>query len=523
MNAPAILGPDGRPMERARARTGSFEAASTTHPDLVNWRPGRVSAQAAVTAGRDRVIGRIQDLARNDGWASAAVTRLVDNIVGSGFRMSSKVSARALGLKDEDAAAELATALEVEWREYSDDVDAYCDAGRRFTVGMNAALAFRHRILDGEALGRLLWLDRGGRYATAIEVIDPARLSTPAGRRDGERMRDGVELGPHNEPLAYHIRASHPSDGLFGTGFDQRWVRVERETAWGRRVVLHAFEPDGAGQVRGKPVLAPIVRKLKQIVRYDEAELGAATLNAILAAFIESPMDPEMLASSLSGADLSDYQKERMRFYGENPLNLPGVQVTHLHHGEKATLTNPGHPNPVFEAFIRASLRNIASAVGLSYEQLTMDWSQTNYSSARAAILEVWRGLTARKNSFIAMWMMPIYAAFVEEAIEMGRVKLPRGAPAFLDRKNAYCTAKWIGPGRGWVDPLKEALGAEKRISAGFSTLEAEAAEQGGADWQENLAQRARELKELERLGLRVSDQPNMVIVYGDAEDREAA
>ena len=124
--------------------------------------------------------------------------------------------------------------------------------------------------------------------------------------------------------------------------------------------------------------------------------------------------------------------------------------------GEKITLTQPGHPNAVFENFVRASLRNVASAMGISYEQLSMDWSQTNYSSARAALLEIWKGFTARKSAFADQWMSPIYGCWLEEAIDTGRIRVPAGAPEFRDARDAYIPAEWIGPGRGWVDPEKE-------------------------------------------------------------------
>lgn len=519
MNAP-LVDLNGEPLSSVglRSRAGGFEAGSTRHVDMMRWMPRRHSSRSAIGHDLDRIVGRVQDLVRNDGWASAGVSRLVDNVIGSGFRLSARINGASLGIEQE-AANDLATAIETEWREFADDVDCFCDAGRRFNIGMLTGLAFRHRILDGEALGRIRWIPgRGGRFGTAVEVIDPARLSTPQGRTDNARLQSGIELGANGEPVRYHIQTSHPADSFNLQRGPKTWTPVRREKPWGRRIVLHAFEPNAAGQVRGEPVLAPIVRKLKQISRYDEAELGAATLNAILAAFIESPMDPEMLASSIGGNELSAYQKERMAFYNENPVSLPGVQVTHLHHGEKATLTTPAHPNPAFEGFSRVALRNIASTVGLTYEQLTMDWSQVNYSSARAALLEVWRGLTARKNNFVFMWLMPIYAAFLEECFERHVIELPQGATPFRSRKNAYCAAHWIGPGRGWVDPLKEALAAEKRVDAGFSTLEQEAADQG-RDWQELIIQRAREEKALKDAQLTRSPGSSTVIVYGEENE----
>ena len=48
-----------------------------------------------------------------------------------------------------------------------------------------------------------------------------------------------------------------------------------------------------------------------------------------------------------------------------------------------------------------------------------MDWGQVNYSSARAALLEVWRGFTARKEHFAQAFMAPIYAAWLEEGSDL--------------------------------------------------------------------------------------------------------
>jgi capsid protein len=130
-----------------------------------------------------------------------------------------------------------------------------------------------------------------------------------------------------------------------------------------------------------------------------------------------------------------------------------------------------------------------------------MDWSQVNYSSARAALLEVARGYAGRKSKFSAQFMTPIYAAWLEEAIDMGRVRLPAGAPPFWAARAAYINADWIGPARGWVDPQKEAEAAGMRLSLGLSTLEREAADQGH-DWMDLVNQRARERKALIAAGL---------------------
>ena len=534
MSKVRILGPDGTPAVRERTigreLATSFQAASRRDTDLEAWNPQNPSGASALFGDRDPMIARVHDLARNDGWASGGVARQVDAIIGSGWRLSAKPNARSLGLRtatgavDYDAADEFASDIEAAWRDYVDDPDFWCDVGRRTGMGGILALAFRHRVMDGEALAAILWRPRGGPFATAVQVIDPDRLSNPMGGFEQTNLRQGVEMDRDGAPVAYHVRVSHPGDLCLGMD-PWRWERVPRATSFGRRVMVHAFEPDRAGQVRGTSPLAPIVKRLKMLGRYDEAEMQAAVLNAILAAFVESPYDHQQLAELMSdpegSEELSAYQRMRLGFHEAAPMRLGGVKVNFTAPGEKVTLTNPTHPNSVFEHFTRASLRNVASAMGLTYEQLSNDWGQVNYSSARAALLEVWRGFTARKDHFAAQFMQPIYAAWLEEALDRGIVVPPKGAPAFRGKKAAYCAAKWIGPARGWVDPLKEAYASIERVDALMSTREREGAEQG-VDWEEDVQQIARERKRLRDLGIEPEAALRAQAVGGQQASRDA-
>lgn len=524
MNAPVITNKHGVPFtsrQIARIRADAhYEAASIDHPHTANWFPAHVSAQTALSADRELSISRIHEMARNDGWAAAGITRTVDIVIGGGWRLSAKPNLRTLGLSV-DQGSELANAIEAEWFDYVRDPGLWCDLQRQKPMGGILALGFRHRFMDGEALAGIYWKPRGGKYATAISIIDPDRLSQPFENLPTDRLRDGIEMDADGAAIAYHIRKQHPGDDLLLGASLHTWERVARETRWGRPKIVHAFEADRAGQVRGASKFAPILRKLKQVTKYDDYEMQAAALNAVMAAFIESPYDLSTLSAEIGAADLEDYEDARRTHYKEKPLRMPGVQLGFLYTGEKANLTAPTHPNAVFEAFMRVALRNIASAFGLSYEQLTMDWSQVNYSSARAALLEVWRGLTARKENFAMQFMAPIYMAWLEEAIDKGFVRLPARAPDFRDARAAYCHAEWIGPPRGWVDPQKEADASATRLDAGLSTLERECAEQG-LDWQDVAVQRARERKRLAELGLN-PDQPlrNTVSRDNQKDDEE--
>lgn len=457
------------------------------------WQPGIASPDADWLPNRNMAVGRNRDLMRNNGWAAGGIRREVDAVVGSSLRLSYKPDYRALGLSPEWA-ADFAPGVEALWRTHADDPQRFGDASRHDSIPGLFGLAYRHYAVDGDAVGVVLWLPDRGRWSTTLQVIDPDRLSNPNNIFDQDHLRAGVELDDYGAASAYHFRDKHPYDYPAMTADTQRWERVERETWWGRPQVIHFFDKDRAGQTRGVSRLTPVVEALYMDHKLGRVELQAAVLNAIMAAFIESPLDPEMIADGLSTPEITGYQKMRKALHDERKPMLGGVQISMLAPGEKFTMTQSARPNAAFEPFEAAVLRKVASGMGISYEQLSQDWSKTNYSSARAALVEVWRGFTSRRDEFSQSFCTPYFMAWFEESVDQGWIVLPKNAPPFDEMRAAWCKCKWIGPPRGWVDPTKEAEAAGMRISFGLSTLEQEAAEQGG-DWREIADQVTRERK----------------------------
>lgn len=500
MKKSAILDAAGQPM-RPQANSRPYTAADTLSQELSTWTPGLGSADSDYLYDRDAVVARSRDLVRNSGWASGALSRHLDNVIGSGFRLSSKPDHKALGLSPEWA-GEFAEEIEGRWRIYAEDPDNWIDAARQDNFNGLLGLAYRHRIMDGEATAAILWLDRKpfGRYATTIQIIDPDRLSNPNNTFDTEFIKAGVEMDRYGAPVAYHIRNGHPADWLMSSRA-HTWTRINRETRWGRRQFIHAYDRERANQTRGTGLLTPVIERLKMIDKYDRVELQAALVNAIFAAYIESPFDHDMIDDALEADSLGKYQAERAEFHDKRQIKLDGVRIPTLFPGESFNFQAANRPSSQFGEFEKACLRNVAAGTGLSYEQISQDWSQTNYSSARAALLEVWKFMSRNRTRFAEQFATPVYILFLEEAINRGDIKLPAGAPDFYTAKAAYCRVKWIGQGRGWVDPVKEAQAAQIRMDIGLSTLEDECADQG-KDWQEVLLQRRRELDEMDRLKL---------------------
>jgi len=518
-----ILGLNGRPLppsnRKASMLNGSsrvpYDAADSFSDAMANWQPALWSPDNEVNIYRDRIVSRVRDMARNDGWASGSVTRILDNAVGANFRPIAKADYRALamhtGLKAFDAkwADEYGRAVEAAWRTWANDPGRYCDVERKKTVSQMLRLAFRHKLVDGDALAVLQYrTDRLGhgraRYATTIQIIDPDRLSNPQQVFDMLNIRGGVEIDDDGVPVAYHIRKAHMGD-WWSAEKTMTWERVKRETAWGRPIVVHDFDGDRAAQHRGSSIFTPIVQRLKMLIKYDEVELESSILNAVFGAYITSPYDPGLFADSLQTDDVLAYQDMRTEYHDDKRISLQsGARMPILAPGEKIDTVNAARPTSNFAAFEGAALRNVAAALGISTQQLTQDWSDVNYSSARSAMLEAWKTLTRRRDDFASGFAQPIFSSFIEELHDLGEVPLPVGAPEFLAAKAAYCRAQWMGPGRGWVDPVAEKKGAILGMDSGMSTLEMEVSENVGEDWEELLDQRAREVEAFKERGLPV-------------------
>ena len=524
---------------RMRALVGGgnapWDAADTTSPETAGWNPWLGSPDVETTPYRDRVTARIRDLVRNDGWASGAVVRICDAVVGADLRLSARPDYRSLarrfGLKfDAVWAKEFSAAAEASWRAWAYDPSRYCDTARRWTVPQMFRLAFRHYLVEGEALGVLPWRnDRKGygraRYATTLQLVDPDRLSNPQQRPDSLINRGGVELDADGAPVAYSIRRAHQQD-WWAAGQTVIWDRIPRETEWGRPMVVHHFDADRAGQHRPVGgIFAPVLGRLRMLAQYDRVELQAAIVSAIFGAYVESPYDPSDVQAGMMEEELSPYQQMRSEFHNDRRLMAGNVRMATLFPGEKINTIAASRPTSAFAEFENAFLRNMANAIGASFEMVSQDYRGATYRSARQSMLEGWRTLTRRRLDFGAGFASPVYDALLEEIFEGGELPLPAGAPDYAEARYEYGRCVWIGPGRGWIDPTKEPEGSRMKIASGLSTLEREAAENDGLDWEEVLDQLALEDTAIKERGLNLSFDGNQQLATppDQKEDRAGA
>jgi lambda family phage portal protein len=486
-------------LSRPSAST-AFQGAGVNHQTTALWRPSLASADAELLYERDQLVSRARDLVRNDGAAAAAVQHASDLIVGHRWILAAKPDAELLGI-DRQTARQLGRQMERELRAWGNDPRRFCDRRRRQTfAGMLTLMARQWAGAEGEGVAVLGFRDEAkrlaqrARYSTCMEVIDPDRLSNPHGQMDSETLRGGVEMDEDGAPVAYQFRKGHVADAGFSANAFT-WERVPYETETGRPVVLHVMDHDRAGQNRGVTRFAPILIAFKQLAQLTDAELANAVLNALFGAFVKTGEDPRAIAESLSttGADGGvDWNELRASFYDQAPVRMNGLRLPVLLPGDEVQMNTSPRSTQSYVEFRAAFLSVFASITGTSYEQLSRDFSRTNYSSARAALNEVWRTVGGRRAQLGQNVASPVFFSVMEEAFDRGYLTEPDGAPAFEDAPAAYCNALWIGPALGSVDPVKDRQAAQIGMEMGVTTLEMVCAEEG-VDYEDTLDQLAYE------------------------------
>lgn len=500
---------------KATATHGGFDGASRIDRSLATWSPPIQSADSAILRAKDTLDARSIDLDANDGYIHNGVQTYRDSIVGGLYRLNAKPMFEAFRVKELDDvwAEEFQNFVELQFTAWAESPECWVDASRKNTLTDLVRLAVGLSVTVGESVSTAEWLRDSLRpYKTAIQMIDPARLSNPEGRCDDQYLRKGVHIDKFGAAHAYSFRESFQNDPMYTFGA-WRWRTVNARKPWGRKMVLHYFEQQRVAQSRGIGDLVSVLKECRMTKKYSDVVLQNAVLNASFAAVLESDLPPLEAFETIGGtpADAvatwsAKYLQQVAAYTGESPnMHIDGVRIPHAYPGTKLKLQNVGQPGGVGTGFEESLLRHIAAGLGLSYEEFSRDFTKTNYSSARAAMGQTHKLMQGRKKTAADGFATDVYRLWFEEALNAGVFKdvLPRNAPNFYEgmNKDFYTACTWIGAPRGQIDELKETQAALQRVAGNLSTLEVECA-RFGSDWREVLRQRKREQKLIDALGL---------------------
>lgn len=437
----------------------SLEAASGS--DRWAGRPSGGDPQAWVRAGAGTVALRAAHFALNNPHGTRAVQALADNVVGTGIKPKARSDSPIIN-----------AALHRAFDPFCDQLDW---TGQGDFYALQRAV-MQDVIIHGEAL--LIWRDGPG-GTPQLHRLHPEQLDRSINRvlSDQARIVQGVEFHQNSgKPVAYHVRPSAPGDQLAGMAVSSSRVPAS--------AIIHVFRPLLPGQVRGLSWLAPVLLAAHEIDQLLDALVVRAKVSALHTGFIynaeaHSPYTGQMQNDVLT--------------VGMEPgslINLPP--------SKRIEFSDPPDSGNAPE-LATSILRTIAAGVGLTYEQLTGDYSQVSYSSARAATLEFRRFCEAvQYHVMVFQFCRPVWSAFMRWQVLQGAVP----ASALTDPARGLQSAKWLPPSWPWVDPLKDANAAIREINANLRSRSEVIAERG-YDAEEVDAEIAADQARAARLGLK--------------------
>lgn len=394
-----------------------------------------VSAASANMEARPAIAmlrERSRDLVRNNYFGNRAISMLSSNIVGAGiipvFKSKSKSKSKLLN--------EL-------WQEWGED-SLQSDFDGLGNVYAVQGQVVRSMAESGECVVlRRYSTASGRRIPLELQILEADHIDSTkdSHRRWGQDPFSclGIQYTGSGRRTGYWLYDQHPGEG----------VAVGQSQLYSESEVVHLFRRERPEQIRGIPWLAPCILRMKDLDDYEDAQLVRQKIAACFSAFVRD-LEGTVSASS------NDDDLERIE---------PG-RIDKLPPGKDIVFASPpGAEN--YDSYTRQVLRGIAVGTGLTYEMLTGDYSQVNFTSGRMGKSDFWNLLDTWQWQLVVPNALAKIGVWFLEAADL----------AGYDVKGVRI--EWVPPRRQLVDPTKEIPAMCKSVRSGFTSRQQQIRELG--------------------------------------------
>lgn len=437
------------------------------------WKTPATSANAEVQTDAAMLRNRARDLVRNNPYAQRAIRLIGANVVGQGIRANIISRSELQARKFTEA-----------WNTWAST--CYVDFDCKHNLYSMQKIVMEAVAESGEVLIRRRFRDEAGvPIPLRLQVLEADFIATNlmTNAEGGNRIIQGIEFDPQGLIVAYHLYQEHP--GNISNFANTSRFSVERVPA---SEILHVFRADRPGQFRGVTWVAPVMMRLRDLDDFEDAQLVRQKIAACFSVFVQ---DNE----THDAASLTDEDKINL---GEKVE--PGI-IEILPPGKTVTFASPPGVTG-YNEYVSNFLHSVATGLGVSFEALTGDLSQVNFSSARMGYLEFQRNIDQWRGCILnPMFNDEVFFWFTEAARLAGLN--PQGV-----------SVNWIAPRREMIDPTKEVPAKIKAVRAGLETLD-DAILQNGKDPRNHLEQIAANNKLLDELELVLDTDPRKVSTVG--------
>ena len=477
--APFAPGLVARRLE-ARAKAGATRAMlsyAAAYPSLQResaWGP-LVTEEAELPGfTRFQLILEGRDLYRNMPIIRAGVNGVARRAVGTGIRLQLST--------DDDGWNHEALS---QWNDWCEEVDL----SGNYDLGGLCRQAIRSAYTDGD-LGIGL-----------VDVDGDLKVQLIEGDRIAEEMRAGINIDRNNPIGGVQVDWETGRPVAYFVGRRNAGGVLEKCEPWDAESFLLFYRRQRVDQVRGVPLLGPVIQTARDLDKYLTATRIAANVQATFGVFIKRHNAAQLtLAQSQAVNGTNDYRTQPMKT----------GQIWHLQPDEDIVGFSPTMPASQFDDVAKFWVRLIACGMGTTYEAVMSDFGDMSFSASRVQLMEhdsidkEWQRLLVQRV------LQRIYRVWVSK--RMTAKLLPFNAQAF----DKY---KWIGPASESVDPVGDASAQLELMNAKVMSKQRYYT-QLGLDWQSEMAQVKREEEYAAQIGM-AGVNPGSEPVVDDTEQVE--
>ncbi len=472
----------------ARAMLAAYEAAEKGRKNA-DWRT-RVAASADIDIIEDAetINSRARDLARNSWVAKSALRARRRNTVRTGIVPNSLATK-----PDGSAWAEVRDAADAafgEWAKTRRKVDV---EGKKNFYGIQRRCV-TERMTVGEHF--VVWSYTEG-VGLRLQSFEPEQLNlTIRSHRDDDGtvrdVRGGIEVDEYGAPVAYHFWKRPRNDYLGGGRGLLDPIRLPANR------VFHYADLERALQTRGVSDFAPVVQRIRDFHRFDNAEMWTTIMQACLGVAITSLPGPGGFAPGLPPASGSTGTTAS----GMPQFDFTPGMVARLQPGEDVKMISPTRPGNTYGPYVDVNLQGIAAGVGHSKGDITRK-SEGSYSAARQDMLTDVAEAEIEQDDLIELFIEPVWRLWFGFWVLEGHAAAYGLTPEmYAADPTRYAAAEFQTPAKPWIDPQAEANGYEKMLALRLTTRKEIIASQGGR-WSRKLREIAQERDEADAVGIK--------------------
>ena len=447
------------------------------------WRVANESAEMTDRISRDTIRARTRDLEQNSDIMNSVTSAFRRNVIGKGYTLHPMTG-------DQELDKEVIKL----WKRWCKKQN--CDVTGTQSFNSMMRMAIQRKKIDGGIIFLKRYIS-GGLIPFKLQALEVDELdnTTIAAKTNGNKVVGGIEYNSFNKPVGYYIR-QYSIDGLTIT----EPVYIDAKD------VIFLYTKTRPSQIREMSDMSPTITRIRDTNEFMRAVSVKERILSCLAVFIKREYP-----GSGNGHGRG-YSASNMETYNYQGKTIAPGMIQYLNPGDDALTVKPSGQATDATAYIKQELRLVGAGQGLSYETVSRDMSESNYSSARQGMIE--DEMTYADDTELLLEVMDeIYETFVISLVLAEKIKIP----AFWGNKDEYLDHNWIHAPKRWIDPLKEANANRIALATGQKTW-ADIVAENGRDWREQVD----EIAEIMKYGVENGIDMGGIIFGSSGSDKTA-